>query len=169
MASSAPSRHAHYTVRGRRLRGGEGMSPSARHFARHYAEMVIAMFLGMAVLGVPVGWALNAMGTSWSALNDDAPALMLLAMAVTMTVPMVGWMAYRGHGRQANAEMSASMFLPTFGVIGLLGAGLVTDVGVLMIVEHVAMLVSMLGAMLLRREEYASGAHGHRPAEQVTA
>ena len=27
---------------------------------------------------------------------------MLLGMAVTMTVPMVGWMAYRGHGRRAE-------------------------------------------------------------------
>ena len=77
-----------------------------RHFIRHYAEMVIAMFAGMGLLGVPAGWALGAMGTSWSALHHDAPALMLFLMAVTMTVPMVGWMRYRGHGWQANAEMS---------------------------------------------------------------
>ena len=32
------------------------------------------------------------------------------------------------------------MFLPTFAVIGLLGAGLVTDIGVLMVIEHVVML-----------------------------
>jgi hypothetical protein len=134
-------------------------SPSrpTRHFARHYAEMVIAMFLGMGVLGVPAGWALGAMGSSWSALNDDAPALMLLGMAFTMTVPMVGWMTYRGHGLRANAEMTASMFLPTFAVIGLLGAGLVTEIGALLVIEHVAMLASMLVAMLLRRDEY--GAH----------
>jgi hypothetical protein len=87
---------------------------------------------------------------------------MLLGMAITMTVPMVGWMVYRGHGRRANAEMSASMFLPTFAVIALLGAGLVTDFGVLLIIEHVAMLASMLGAMLIRADEYRSHAHhGH--------
>ena len=141
------------------------MSASTRRFGRHYVEMVIAMFLGMAVLGVPAGWALNAMGTSWSALNDDSPALMLLGMAVTMTVPMVGWMAYRGHGWRANAEMSASMFLPTFGVIALLGAELVTDIGALLVIEHVAMLASMLGAMLVRREEYSC----HAAAQRVTA
>ena len=27
-----------------------------RHFARHYVEMVIAMFAGMVVLGLPAGW-----------------------------------------------------------------------------------------------------------------
>ena len=145
------------------------MSASTRRFARHYVEMVVAMVLGMVVLGVPAGWALDAMGTSWSALNDDAPALMLLAMAVTMSVPMVGWMAYRGHGWQANAEMSASMFLPTFAVIGLLGAGLVTDIGALLVIEHVAMLASMLGAVLLRREQYSCRTHGYAQAQQVTA
>jgi hypothetical protein len=135
------------------------VSASARHFVRHYVEMVIAMFLGMAILGLPAGWALSAAGSSWSALNDDAPALMFLAMATTMTVPMVAWMRYRGHGWRANAEMSASMFVPTFAVIAMLGAGLVSDIGVLLIVEHVAMLLSMLAVMLLRPAEYSCGAH----------
>ena len=139
------------------------MSAGTRHFARHYAEMVVAMFLGMAVLGVPAGWALGAIGSSWSALDEDAPALMLLGMAVTMTVPMVVWMSYRGHGRRANAEMSASMFLPTFAVIGLLGAGVITRIGALLVVEHVAMLASMLVAMLARRDEYGAHAHAHGP------
>jgi hypothetical protein len=130
------------------------MSGSTKRFVRHYLEMVAAMFLGMAVLGVPAGWALGAAGSSWSQLHSDAPALMLLGMAVTMTVPMVGWMAYRGHGRRANAEMSVAMFVPTFAVIGLLGAELVTDVGALLVIEHVAMFLSMLGAMLLRAAEY---------------
>jgi hypothetical protein len=145
------------------------VSASTRHFVRHYVEMVVAMFLGMAILGVPMGLALNAMGTSWSALNDDAPALMLLLMAVSMTVPMVAWMRYRGHGWRANTEMSASMFLPTFAVIGLLAAGVVTEIGSLMVVEHVAMLLAMLAAMLLRPSEYTGHAHsdGSPSAAQV--
>jgi hypothetical protein len=141
------------------------VSVPTRHFVRHYVEMVVAMFLGMAVLGVPAGWALSAMGSSWSALNDDAPALMFLGMATTMTVPMVAWMRYRGHGWRANTEMSASMFVPTFAVIGLLGAGVLTDIGILLIIEHVAMLLAMLAAMLLRPEEYTCGMHGHAPTE----
>jgi hypothetical protein len=136
------------------------MSPATKRFIRHYVEMVVAMFAGMAVLGVPAGWLLGAMGSSWSGLNDDAPALMFLGMATTMTVPMVGWMAYRGHGRRANAEMSASMFVPTFAVIGLLWAGLVSDIGVLLVIEHVAMLAGMLAVMLLRPAEYTRH-HGH--------
>jgi hypothetical protein len=137
------------------------MSPAKKRFIRHYVEMVVAMFLGMGILGLPAGWILSAMGTSWSELST---APMLLLMATTMTVPMVGWMAYRGHGWRANAEMSASMFLPTFAVIGLLWGGLMTDVGALLVVEHVAMLLSMLAAMLLRSAEYTHQHHGHARA-----
>ena len=137
-----------------------GMSTTTRRFVRHYAEMVVAMFLGMAVLAMPAEWALGALGSSWSDLHRHAPALMLLLMAGIMTVPMVGWMAHRGHGRRANAEMAASMFLPTFGVIGLLWAAVVTDPMALMTIEHIVMLPSMLAAMLLRRAEYS----GHSQA-----
>ncbi len=131
-----------------------------RHFFRHYAEMVVAMFAGMAVLGLPAGWALGAVGSSWSELTDDAPSLMLLGMAITMTVPMVAWMRHRGHGWRPNAEMAASMFLPTFAVIALMGAGAI-DFWRAMGIEHVAMLPSMLAAMLLRRDEYAGHDHHH--------
>jgi hypothetical protein len=141
------------------------MSPSTKHFIRHYAEMVVAMFLGMFVLGPPAVWAMGAFGLDWAALSDDAPSLMFLGMATTMTIPMVGWMMYRGHSRRANVEMSASMFLPTFGVIFVLWAGLITDRGALMVIEHVAMLLAMSGAMLLRPEEYAH----HHHAEAVAA
>jgi hypothetical protein len=141
------------------------MSPATKHFIRHYLEMVVAMLLGMAVLGLPAGWALEALGTSWSELST---ARMLLLMATTMTVPMVGWMRYRGHGWRTGTEMSASMFLPTFAIIGVLWAGLVTDVGVLMVAEHVAMLASMLAAMLLRPDEYSGGAH-HNSQTAVAA
>ena len=122
-----------------------------RHFIRHYVEMVIAMFVGMGVLDLPVELALNAAGSGWDELSD---AGMFLGMAVTMTVPMIGWMIYRGHGLRANSEMAAAMFLPTFAVIGVLWADVLTDVGALMVIEHVAMLLAMLGAMLLRPAEY---------------
>jgi hypothetical protein len=131
------------------------MSATTKHLIRHYAEMIVAMFLGMAVLGLAARVALGAMGIDWAGVIDDAPALMFLGMATTMTVPMVGWMLYRGHGWRANAEMSASMFVPTFAVVGVLWADLVTDLGMLMIVEHIAMLAAMAAVMLLRPAEYA--------------
>jgi hypothetical protein len=139
---------------------------ATRHFIRHYAEMVVAMFAGMAVLGVPAGWALGAVGSSWSQLSDTAPSLMLLGMAITMTVPMVAWMRYRGHGRRANVEMSASMLVPTFVVMALQLTGIAEDIGALLVVEHVAMLLGMLGVMLARPSEYTHHHdHAHPAAE----
>ena len=38
------------------------MSRSTKHFVRHYVEMVVAMFLGMAVLGFPADRAMDAIG-----------------------------------------------------------------------------------------------------------
>jgi hypothetical protein len=135
------------------------MTKSTRHFIRHYAEMVAAMFLGMGVLFAPAMVGLGAAGVSSAELRGDAPALLLLGMGLTMTVPMVAWMRYRGHGWGASNEMAASMLIPTAGVIALLRAGLVDDIGALLMIEHVVMLPSMLIAMLLRRDEYSHGAH----------
>jgi hypothetical protein len=121
--------------------------------------MVTVMFVGMFALTPPTGWALSAFGTGWSRLS---PPMNMFAMALTMTVPMVAWMRYRGHGRRSNMEMAASMLIPTFVVMALLTAG-VANSGTLMVLEHAAMLACMLGAMLLRRDEY-SGAHPHNGA-----
>ena len=123
------------------------MSQSTKQFARHYIEMVVAMFAGMAILGLPAGRAMDAVGAT-------SDAFMFLSMAATMTAGMVAWMIHRGHGRRANLEMSAAMFVPAFAAIGLLGTEVMTDLGALMLVEHVAMLLAMAGVMLLRPAEY---------------
>jgi len=116
------------------------------NFARHYVEMVVAMLLGMLVLGLPLATLLHA------------PELELLNMAVTMTVPMVAWMRHRGHGWQPAWEMSAAMFVPTFAAIGLLWGGLVEDEHTLLMIQHTAMFPLMFVAMLLRRSEYTGHA-----------
>ncbi len=43
---------------------------------------------------------------------------------------------------------------PAFAVVGALTTGVLTDTGVLMLVEHIVMLLAMAGVMLLRPEEY---------------
>ncbi len=127
-------------------------------FIRHYFEMVVVMFAGMLVLGLPCEAALQALVSGTSELRDDAPALVFLGMAATMTIPMVAWMRYRGHRWQPTLEMAASMIVPTLVAIALLAAA-VLDFGALMGLEHVAMLLGMLVAMLLRPDEYTGHAH----------
>ena len=126
------------------------MHRSTRTFLRHYAEMVIAMLLGMAALALlslvvdltdRAGWELVEMGT-W------------------MTVPMVLWMRYRGHGWVATAEMAGAMVVPTAVALLLLGTRAVVDEHALLMLEHTAMFPAMLLVMLLRLDEYACHGHG---------
>ena len=130
------------------------------HFIRHYIEMVVAMMLGMFVLGGATLLALGAAGIDAGNRYDDAPELALLGMATTMTVPMVAWMRHRGHGWPAAWEMTASMFLPTFGAIALLGAGVLESGHAAMGIQHAIMFPAMLLVMLLRPDEYTGHATG---------
>ena len=138
-------------------------SHSTRHFFVHYAEMVAAMFIGMFALSKPADWLFSALGTSTSSQH---PAMMLLSMGITMTLPMVAWMRYRGHGWRATNEMAASMLIPTFAAMALVATGTMSS-GSVMVLEHVAMLAGMLVAMLLRRDEYSGAGHAHGAAAQA--
>jgi hypothetical protein len=127
-----------------------------RHFFRHYVEMVIAMYAGMLVLGFPIDESLGAAGVDTRTLRASVPALLLLEMAFVMTVPMVAWMRWHGHGWRPCGEMAASMVIPTLLAITLLAGGIVASFGTLMASEHIAMFPAMLIAMLVRPEEYNS-------------
>jgi len=135
------------------------MNRSTRTFIRHYLEMLVAMFLGMFALGLPLAALLGVLGVDVGSWHRDAPELELLGMAFVMTVPMVAWMRHRGHGWAPAADMTAAMFLPSLAAIALLWAGLVEDSHALMMIQHIAMFPSMLVAMLLRRSEYSGRVH----------
>jgi hypothetical protein len=134
-------------------------------FVRHYAEMVAAMFLGMAVLGLPAAALLGVFGVDVSSWRTDAPELLLLGMAVTMTVPMAAWMRHRGHAWAPVSEMTGAMFLPSLAAIALLWAGITEDPGDLLAIQHIGMFPAMLAVMLLRLDEYTGhGGHSHAAA-----
>ena len=122
------------------------------HFIRHYIEMVLVMFAGMFVLGGAAVGVLALAGVDVGDWETEAPALLLLGMALTMTVPMVAWMRFRGHGWAPAGEMSAAMFLPSLLAVALGGP---LDIHDQMMVQHVGMFPAMLVAMLYRREEYS--------------
>src|SRR5687768_10130545 len=130
-----------------------------RDFARHYAEMVVVMLVGMAVLSMPARWVTDAL---LPAVDGDDPALMLARMAAAMTLPMIPWMRWRGHGWRPCVEMVAAMLGPAAGVIALLEGGLLESVGLLMTLEHVAMFAAMFVVMIARPDEYS---HPHAPRD----
>ena len=120
---------------------------STRIFVRHYVEMVLVMFAGMGIYG-------GALALTGVDIAGQSAELRLLGMGLSMAVPMVPWMRYRGHGWAPTSEMTAAMVVPALASIALLQAGLVQNIDTLFAIEHSAMFVAMLAVMLARREEY---------------
>jgi hypothetical protein len=124
---------------------------SGRRFARHFAEMVVAMAVGMFALHPVWMVVLDAVGAAGLMHNPFSGALI---MATNMTVAMSAWMKVRGHRWRPIVEMGAAMYAPFLVLFVPLAFGLIGD-GALMLWGHVLMLPAMAAAMLLRPAEYA--------------
>jgi hypothetical protein len=125
--------------------------PSVKKFTLHFAEMVVAMAVGMVVLHPVWVFVLDALGAAELMHNPYTGALI---MATNMTVAMSAWMRFRGHRWQPVVEMGAAMYLPFLVLFVPLALGLIGE-GALMLWGHVLMLPAMAAAMLLRPSEYA--------------
>lgn len=111
-------------------------------FTGHYVEMVVAMIVGMIVLGPlwPEAWV----------RRDDVSAVV---MATDMTLVMALWMRIRRHPWPRVLEMSAVMYLPFLALLVPHWLGALSGTG-LMTAGHVIMFPLMLAAMVWRRDEY---------------
>jgi flagellar biosynthetic protein FliP len=134
-----------------------------KRFLWHYVEMIIAMAVGMLVLGVARAGLLGLLDVELSSTTQ--PELAALLMAFDMSVGMVVWMRYRGHGWASTMEMVAVMFAPVVLLAPFTLAGLMSG-HALMMVMHIAMLPLMLAVMLRRRAEY-SVSHAAHAREEV--
>jgi hypothetical protein len=121
-------------------------------FLRHFGEMVLAMLLGMGVFGVVNGAILIPMGFPYLSARLF-PQAYALAMAVSMTVPMVAWMRIRKHSWRLSAEMAGAMIVPTALLIVACSLAHLPST-VLLTGTHLLMLPAMLGAMLYRWRDY---------------
>lgn len=168
--STEPKMTASLTVMSEAVDNAEAVAPKAGgwvrrhlsagwHFTRHLVEMVIAMIAGMMVLGI----AIEMLG--------EPPGYANLfveygAMGVSMSVPMVAWMRYRGHSWSDGLEMTVAMLVPMFALVlpvKLGVAGYVSGLSgeSLLLLSHVAMIGSMAALMIYRRDRYAHGKHTH--------
>ncbi|GGZ82329.1 hypothetical protein [Streptomyces bluensis] len=120
-------------------------------FARHYVEMVVAMAVGMLVVGAAIRGVLALADVEFSASRHPVPAS--LEMAFAMSAGMAVWMRRRGHGWPSVLEMCGAMFVPTLALLPLLRLGVVAPDSMI-VLEHLAMLPLMLLVMLRRRGEY---------------
>ena len=128
-----------------------GHRPSARKFALHFAEMVVAMAVGMVVLHPVWMIGLDAAGAAGLMHNPYTGALI---MATNMTVTMSAWMKVRGHRWRPIAEMGAAMYVPFLVLFVPLALELI-DTCAFLLWGHLLMLPAMAAAMLLRPHEYA--------------
>jgi hypothetical protein len=134
--------------------GASSGSGSKRAFARHFGEMVLAMFMGMLVLGGSAELVFALFGSS---LSDQSGGTQVMLMGFSMTVPMVLWMRHRGHAAARNVEMAMSMIVPSVAAAALAWAGLL-GAGAALGIQHAVMIPAMLGVMLWRYQEYS---HSH--------
>lgn len=115
-----------------------GPRPAHRWAAigRHYLEMVLAMLVGMLVLGT--GRALLGLTIPFA----ESASLSYLLMATDMAIAMAVWMRLRGCSRPMTLEMCAAMYLPIVLVplvrVGAMGAM------TFMLIAHIVMMVAML-------------------------
>jgi hypothetical protein len=128
---------------------------SIGRFLLHFAEMWVAMTVGM-VIFIPIRLALIAQG--YTTLLDTASIDYQAGMGVFMAVPMVAWMRLRGHGWRMGTEMAGAMLVPTLAVLLLCALG-VPDVFPWLSTKSTApaMVIGMLAIMLYRREHYSTG------------
>lgn len=120
-------------------------APSWSKVARHYAEMLLAMFAGMLAVG-----ALRAAAGLTVAFADH-PGWSFLLMATDMSLGMAAWMRYRGHSWASTLEMCAAMYVPLL-LLPLVQADVMGDM-TFMIVAHVVMSVGMLAVLVRHRHE----------------
>ncbi|MET0828401.1 MAG: hypothetical protein ABWY26_02680 [Microbacterium sp.] len=128
----------------------------SRTFWRHFAEMVVAMYVGMALGGLISGLILGAFDLTLRDMRLEHPEAFMLYMATVMTVPMVAWMRHRGHSWQLSWEMTAAMVIPGFALLCLYWMGVTT--GPACSLYCALMVPAMLLVMVFRRDEYGSHA-----------
>lgn len=131
-------------------------------FLRHYLEMLAAMFVGMAVLGVLARGILALAGLQFPAQYTELAAL---EMAFDMSAGMVVWMRYRGYGLASTLEMAGAMFTAAIALFPPLWLGVISGDSLLLF-EHAAMLPLMFLLMLRRR---GAGAGNSREADPEPA
>jgi len=118
-------------------------------FWRHFAEMIVAMAIGMFV-GLAV--FLTAIGMTFDEALVRRPTAILIVVAVSMTVPMIAWMRHRGHGWRSCSEMAAAMLVPVIPFLCLVWFDVTASA---QCGGYCALSVAaMLALMLYRRREY---------------
>ncbi|WP_199235970.1 hypothetical protein [Micromonospora sp. S4605] len=124
-----------------------GTTRLVRPLVRHYVEMVVAMTVGMMVIG-----ALRSF-IGLTVPFAERPGAAYLLMATDMAIGMAIWMGVRRHPWAATLEMCAAMYVPV-ALVPLVWTGVIGTMS-FMVAVHVLMLTAMLAVLLRRRQQLA--------------
>jgi hypothetical protein len=103
------------------------------------------MLLSMGV-GMVAGGLLGISGVASTELRA-------ILWMVSMVVPMVVWMRFRGMAWRSTWEMSAAMIVPTIALLPFFWAALIPGPALIRI-EHLSMAPAMLALMFYRRRQW---------------
>jgi hypothetical protein len=139
-----------------------GLGRQTRNFVQHFLEMCIAMCaVGTPLVNLVFRWGPEAKGYPDPRLQS--PELSLLVIAIIYTLPMVGWMHFRGMDWRPTLEMGAATIATAIPFIALSWLGILSQADLLKVASPVfcgpACAVMVL-AMLPRLGMY-TGRDGH--------
>jgi hypothetical protein len=95
------------------------------NFARHFLEMCVSMCAGGGILALVVFGSPTLIGAP--DLRVQFPELGLILIAIFLTLPMAGWMRFRGMEWRPILEMSAVPIGLAILLIGAVWAGFAPD------------------------------------------
>ena len=139
----------------RRLSAG---ASNVGRFVWHFLEMALAMQVGG--LAFLILLRLIPESSSFAPALARGTYLRPIVSGVLMTLPMVAWMIFRGHGWRPSLEMAAAMLAPVAAIVGLRILGVDNYLPWLAKASCPSMYPAMLAAMLYRRDHY-TGQAGH--------
>jgi hypothetical protein len=129
-----------------------GLSTQARGFLLHFLELQIAMGLGAFVCYLVVR-LISGVG-SFSTAYRPGTFLFAVGDVLFLTIPVLAWMIFRGHGWRHSLKVALVMISPV-AVIMVLGQFTAYDyLTWLLTAGYPAMSLGMLIYMLYRRDHF---------------
>lgn len=133
-------------------------------FVLHFFQMCAVMCVGGVALILLFFGAATALG--YTNLDQRAPELTVLVIAVSLSLPMLLWMRYMGMDWRPTLEMSGSTMVAGLLLILAYWLGLISQSGLIPLQTGLLACPLMLVVMLFRFRLY-SGAHAHHHARAM--
>lgn len=134
-------------------------------FGLHLVEMCMVMCAGAAALSLLFFGAASVLG--YNDLQQTAPELVVLVIALNLSVPMLAWMRYRRMAWQPTLEMAGSTMVVGLALIAAYWMDLIAKTNLVEVQTSLACPM-MLAVMLVRFRLYSGGHAAHSAGHKAT-